>query len=302
MSFEANLMDDPRFIKPEPIELKNLDNFNEAKLQDIIAKDPAILGLGDDLYVKSREKTLPGSGRLDLLLSDSDEGRYEVELQLGVTDETHIIRCLEYWDIEKKRYPQYEHTAVLVAEDINSRFLNVISMFNGSVPLIALKLAAFRLKDQEKIILSFVKVLDKVIREDDPVEETIANRTYWVDRSSEDLVSMVDGTVSLSFRKILKEISPELDIKYNTQYIGIQENGISNVFASFIPNKKGYVRVAVRLRNDDALENWKNDLYKVGLTANSKNGWLDFQLKTKQELENYQDPMTKMLKMAYDMT
>jgi len=41
--------------------------------------------------------------------------RYEVEIQLGATDESHIIRTIEYWDIERKRYPQYEHTAVIVA-------------------------------------------------------------------------------------------------------------------------------------------------------------------------------------------
>src|SRR5687768_3909796 len=37
----------------------------------------------------------------------------------------------EYWDIERKRYPQDEHTAAIVAEDIAARFLNVISLLNG---------------------------------------------------------------------------------------------------------------------------------------------------------------------------
>ena len=60
--------------------------------------------------------------------------RYEVEVQLGATDESHIIRTIDYWDIERKRYPQYDHTAVIVAEDITSRFLNVISLFNGMIP------------------------------------------------------------------------------------------------------------------------------------------------------------------------
>jgi hypothetical protein len=32
---------------------------------------------------------------------------------LGATDESHIIRCIEYWDIERRRYPAYEHCAVL---------------------------------------------------------------------------------------------------------------------------------------------------------------------------------------------
>ena len=82
----------------------------------------------------------PRAGRLDLLLQDPDtQRRYEVEVQLGSTDESHIIRTIEYWDIEKKRYPQYDHCAVLVAEDITSRFLNVVSLFNGTMPLIAIE-------------------------------------------------------------------------------------------------------------------------------------------------------------------
>jgi hypothetical protein len=52
--------------------------------------------------------------------------RYEVELMLGRVDETHIIRAIEYPDIERKRYPNYANVAVLAAEEITSRFLNVI--------------------------------------------------------------------------------------------------------------------------------------------------------------------------------
>ncbi len=39
------------------------------------------------------------AGRLDLLLQDANQRRYEVEIQLGATDESHIIRTIEYWDI-----------------------------------------------------------------------------------------------------------------------------------------------------------------------------------------------------------
>jgi hypothetical protein len=92
------------------------------------------LGLGD-LVLRDRERRQTKAGRLDLLLQDPNSyKRYEVELQLGPTDETHIIRCIEYWDIERKRYPQYEHCAVLVAEDITSRFLNVVSLVTPKHP------------------------------------------------------------------------------------------------------------------------------------------------------------------------
>ena len=84
-------------------------------MQSLIAADPAILGLGD-LVLRDKERIQPRAGRLDLLLQDAEKRRYEVEVQLGPTDEAHIIRTIEYWDIERKRYPQYEHCAVLVSE------------------------------------------------------------------------------------------------------------------------------------------------------------------------------------------
>ena len=98
-------------ITPEKISLVNNPIFSEKWVQDIIAENPSILGLGD-LILKDKERIHPKAGRLDLLLQDSEsDRRYEVELQLGKVDESHIIRTIEYWDIEKKRYPQYDHCA-----------------------------------------------------------------------------------------------------------------------------------------------------------------------------------------------
>ena len=99
------------YVKPERIWLKNHPELNEKWVQDRISEDPAILGLGD-LDLRDKERKQPSAGRLDLLLQDpKTDHRYEVEIQLGPTDESHIIRTVEYWDIERKRYPQYEHCA-----------------------------------------------------------------------------------------------------------------------------------------------------------------------------------------------
>jgi hypothetical protein len=85
----------------ERISLKTHPEFNERWVQDLIANDASILGLGE-LVVRDREKVQPRGGRLDLLLQDPEtKRRYEVELQLGSTDESHIIRTIEYWDIER---------------------------------------------------------------------------------------------------------------------------------------------------------------------------------------------------------
>ena len=94
------------YKKPERILLKGHPDFNEKWVQARIAEDPSLLGLGD-VILKDKERVQSSAGRLDLLLQDTeDEHRFEVEIQLGKTDESHIIRTLEYWDIERKRYPQ----------------------------------------------------------------------------------------------------------------------------------------------------------------------------------------------------
>src|SRR5271169_3759173 len=94
-------------------------------------------------------------------------------------DESHIMRTIEYWDVERQRRPQFEHRAVIVAEQITSRFFNVLRLLNRSVPMIAIQLSAFRMDDS--IVLHFVTVLD-VIEETveadvDQVEQ--ADRAYW---------------------------------------------------------------------------------------------------------------------------
>ena len=117
-------------IKLKTISLKKHAEYNERWLHDAIAEDPSVLGVGD-VIVKDRERLHPGTGRLDILLQDADgHGRYEMEIQLGASDESHIIRTIEYWDIERRRYPQYDHTAVIVAEDISECGLDMLDYDN----------------------------------------------------------------------------------------------------------------------------------------------------------------------------
>ena len=89
-------------VKLRQIQLKNHPSLNERWVQDVIAEDPSILGIGD-VVLKDKERVHRNAGRLDLLLQEADgHGRYEVEIQLGASDESHIIRTIEYWDIERK--------------------------------------------------------------------------------------------------------------------------------------------------------------------------------------------------------
>ena|SRR2546425_1472605 len=165
----------------------------EGWLEDVIEKEPTILGLGE-VIVRDKQRRQEKAGRLDLLLEDdSEEERYEVELMLGPTDESHVIRTIEYWDIERRKWPGYEHCAVLVAEDITSRFLNVISLFSGSIPIIAIQVNALKVDD--KLVLNFVKVLDsRRLRKDDSTELKAkgTDRQYWISRASAATVELAD--------------------------------------------------------------------------------------------------------------
>ncbi len=232
------------FAKFEAVPIRNHPELNERWVQDRIAEDPSILGLGD-VVLKDRERIQPRAGRLDLLLQDAESSRrYEVEIQLGATDESHIIRTIEYWDIERKRYPQYEHTAVIVAEDITSRFLNVISLFNGMIPLIAIQMKALRLGNQ--IGLVFTTVVDQLslgLADEDEEGEEPTDRAYWEARGSKKTVAMADQML-----EIAKTHDSALELKYNKFYIGLAKGGQPCNFVVFRP-KKGFIRFEPRLKN-----------------------------------------------------
>jgi hypothetical protein len=74
-----------------------------------------------------------------LLRDEENEMYYEVEVMLGELDASHIIRTIEYWDIERQRRPSFTHHAVIVAEHITSRFFNVLRLLNRAVPMIAVQ-------------------------------------------------------------------------------------------------------------------------------------------------------------------
>jgi hypothetical protein len=236
------------YIKHETISLKLHDELNEKWVQELIAGDPKILGLGD-LVLRDKERVQPRAGRLDLLLQDSETNRrYEVEIQLGPTDETHIIRTIEYWDIEKKRYPQYDHCAVLIAENITSRFLNVISLFNGTIPLIAIQMQA--LKIENNVTLVFTTVMDEMTRglvdEDEDADAAPTDRAYWEERGTKATVSLADQLL-----EIAREYDPSLEMKYNKFYIGLSKDGQPFNFVIFRP-QKNTVRIELKLpRTDD---------------------------------------------------
>lgn len=289
-------MEKINLIKPEKINLLNHSALNEKWVQEVIAKDPSILGLGD-LILKDKERIQPKAGRLDLLLQDPDTNRrYEIEVQLGKVDESHIIRTIEYWDIERKRYPQYDHCAVIVAEDITSRFLNIVSIFNGFIPLIAIQMNVYKVKDDYFLLPT--TVLDEMslgLLEEEEIRET-TDRNYWETvRGTKKTVAIAD-----EFLNLISEFAPGYELKYNKFYIGLAKDDQPNNFVLFKARKSSF-HIELRMKQSDEIDKM---IEEAGLDLMDYNKrWGKYRIRlTKQEVNKNKDLITRLLKMAYGKT
>jgi hypothetical protein len=233
--------------------------YDELWLQSLIHKEPSLLGLGDLISV-GREVRQRSGGRLDLVLADPQADiRYEVEIMLGATDESHIIRTIEYWDIESRRYPLKEHRAVIVAEEITNRFFNVIGLLSRSIPIIAIKLDALEIDG--KLALSFTKVLDlyESPEADDPIS-TATSAQSWVEYSNKESHEVFEKVVEL-----LSSSGRKPRITYNADHIAV--GGLSKNFAWFRPTRKNR-HCTVDLRVGDAnLDTVLQEFNTAGLDA-----------------------------------
>jgi hypothetical protein len=284
-----------KFIKPEKILLASHPEYREKWVQERIAEDPSILGLGD-LVLKDKERSLPRGGRLDLLFQDAESRmRYEVEIMLGGTDESHIIRTIEYWDVERKRYPQYDHYGVIVAEDITSRFLNVIGLFNGFIPLVALQMSALKFDDH--ISLVFTKVMDAMslgMPDEDEDVQAVTDRSYWENRGTIETVAMADEMLEL-----VNSFAPELELKYNKFYIGLAKDGQPNNFVIFRAKKNSF-RAEIRLASSPDID---RQLEAAGIDVMEYDAqWGRYRLRlTKGDIKKHSEFLLKLLRLSYGL-
>jgi len=211
--------------------------FDEYWLQDQIYNNPNCLELGE-LDAIEKERRQSSGGRLDILLKNpEDDSMYEVEVMLGETDESHIIRTIEYWDNEKRKWPQRQHYAVLVAESITRRFFNVIQLLSHSIPIIAIQSNMLEVNGQKS--LNFVKVLDTFEEVDDG--SSINNETFdekywqmkaqWVIETANLLqaeFSEVIGDTGLNYTKHYVSIT-----SHNNNYFWLHKRGAGKVLLSF---------------------------------------------------------------------
>ncbi len=265
---------------------------SESWLEDVIENEPAIIGLGDDLVIVERQRRQEKAGRLDLLLEDdAGERRYEVELMLGSTDESHLIRTIEYWDIERRKWPGYDHTAVLIAEELTARFLNVIGLFSGSIPIIAIQVNGLQVDG--RVVLHFVKVLDsRATRKDETsqLQAKATDRQYWVTRASAATIGLVDRCLEI----INAVAGTPRKLTYNKQFIGLNDSVRPGNFVTFVPRasvlKMSFLALA-------QIEPWAKRLEESGLEFVTRDDRVRVTFTPKVFDENKQ-LLTEMLQQA----
>jgi hypothetical protein len=226
------------------------------------------------------------------MYAQEEETYYEVEVMLGTLDESHIIRTIEYWDTERQRRPAAEHRPVIVAEQITSRFFNVLRLFNRAVPMIAVQLEAFKI-DENNIALHAVTVLD--VAEETP-EDYVAeeaqevDRKYWDQKVNPASLAIMDRIIAA-----LKSDGLQDRLTYNKGHIALGSTG--NNFCWFHPRQSEYCHIEFRL-SPETREEFLTSLQNAGIDAAPKRtNNITFNIR-KSALDERLEPIMDALKKA----
>jgi predicted transport protein len=183
-----------------------------------------------------------------------------------------------------------------VAEDITSRFLNVISLFNGHIPIIAIQLTA--VETPNGIGLIFTKVLDTVklgLVDEDEVTSEITDRSYWEShKATTDSVKIADLVLQMA-----KTFAPGLEQNYKKNYIGFKLGNRAFNFAMCIPRPRG-MNLEIALPLSEEVDTALNATDLDVLNYNRHFGLYRIGLK-KADLEKHKDLLLSLLRKAYDL-
>jgi hypothetical protein len=154
-------------------------------------------------------------------------------------------------------------------------------LFNGAIPLIALKMTAYKIGDQ--YALTFVKVLDELtyglVDEDEPIAEP-TDRAFWETRGSKSTLAITDTLL-----KLANEVEPKAILKYNKHYIGLEINGAPLNFVSFWP-RKVHVIMAIKLPKTQEIDDQLSEVGFETLTYEAQ--WRQYRLRIEGTLDETQ--------------
>ena len=182
-----------------------------------------------------------------------------------------------------------------MAEDITSRFLNVLSLFNGLTPFIAIQMQA--LKVGHSMTLVFTKVMDELVRgpidEDEDAEAAPTDRSYWEQKATKATVALADDLLNL-----VHKIDPTLVLKYNKFYIGLARDGQPFNFVVFRP-RKGHIIAQIKLPESDDIT---AKIEAAGIeTLDYDKRWRNYRLQlNRSDVSNKAATLEELIRLAYD--
>jgi hypothetical protein len=183
---------------------------------------------------------------------------------------------------------------VIVAEDITSRFLNVINLFNGIIPIVAIQMQAYQVNDG--VALTFTKVIDELeLGEDDTasiVKGTTTRANYEEDVPKQ-ILEMVDALY-----EVIKKKDPEYELKYNKYYIGLARAGVVNNFIQFRP-KQNFLKLTFKGAQSADLE---KEMENAGLDViGYDQKWREYTIRiTHKDFRAHEKLLGDIIQKAYD--
>tara|TARA_B100000446_G_C10321729_1_gene258888 strand:+ start:30 stop:560 length:531 start_codon:yes stop_codon:yes gene_type:complete len=172
----------------------------------------------------------------------------------------------------------------------------VVSLFNGTIPLIALQMQALKVGDN--ITLIFSTVMDEFSRgrvdEDEDAESAPTDRDYWENKATNNTVGLADDLLGL-----VKEIDEKLELKYNKFYIGLAQEGHPFNFVTFRPRKKN-ILLTVKIPQSEETEKMIEDGELETLEYNKRYGVYRIRL-TEQDIKTKREILKELAQMAYGL-
>jgi hypothetical protein len=203
------------------------------------------------------------AGRGDLILLDEENSiLYSAELMLDEIDESHIVRCVDYWltETRKPSNKDWSVVAVLAAESIReSRWFPVIEFLSQKMPLTVLEVTALRVSGHTT--LTFTKFFDgqdqleQVEGGDEDSGRIDVDKGYWAGKRPGEIIRVAE-----SLARIFRSPNKQLRVTYLQGFWGFALGEKPRNFVTISPKQK-FVNVRVRIRDT---ESWIERLRKAG--------------------------------------
>lgn len=159
--------------------------------------------------------------------------------------------------------------------------------------MIVLQLNALKVED--KVVLNFVRVMDRFeLRRDDQneIQLTQTDRNYWNDRANTKTVKIADKVLEV----INQKANPKQQLNFNKYYIGLSDGIKSRNFIHFKP-KKQFTHILFEVEQKDE---WVQKLEEADMTVEVNDKWLKVTL-TPGQIDKSMEVLQPLIFQAVDL-